>query len=370
MLARDDAGPSRRYGHSAIADPPRDRLVISHGFTNSGRFDDTWAFDLATNAWRDISPAGPRPLRRCLHHAVLDPSRHQMLLYGGCASGFGPCPLGDLWAFDLTTHRWTERSTQPAPPPREHYGLTFGDGRFTIFGGTGASVFNDTWQHDGVRWHPASLRGELPTPRSRHESAANFFFGGRLATGELTNELWMLGPNLRLDALTSAFAPTGPPFAPGQLVSLYGSGLGQAQVTIQNQPLPLLYASDTQLNLQLPLTARPSADLAVSSNGYTVTLPLTLVPAQPSVFPLAWNADGSLNAPDRPSRVLTLYVTGHGSQPLTAVTVDGEPARLVSQIPVPEASGVLRVDLEAHRSGEVRVFSGAAISQPGVLVYI
>ena len=110
QLSADNAGPTRRYGHSAILDTARDRMVISHGFTNSGRFDDTWAFDFATSAWRDLSPAGTRPLRRCLHHAVHDAANNQMYLYGGCASGAGPCPLGDLWSFDLGSNRWTERT--------------------------------------------------------------------------------------------------------------------------------------------------------------------------------------------------------------------------------------------------------------------
>ncbi|MDX2180917.1 MAG: kelch repeat-containing protein, partial [Bryobacteraceae bacterium] len=62
-LAPNDRGPSRRYGHSGVYDPRGDRLVISHGFTNAGRFDDTWSFDFASNSWRNITPGGTRPLR-------------------------------------------------------------------------------------------------------------------------------------------------------------------------------------------------------------------------------------------------------------------------------------------------------------------
>jgi hypothetical protein len=63
QLSQDGVGPSRRYGHSAVYDAARDRMVISHGFTNAGRFDDTWAFDFISNTWRDLSPSGSRPLR-------------------------------------------------------------------------------------------------------------------------------------------------------------------------------------------------------------------------------------------------------------------------------------------------------------------
>ena len=56
LLAPEDAGPSSRYGHSAIYDPTGDRMVISHGFTDDGRFDDTWAFELATTLGETLRP--------------------------------------------------------------------------------------------------------------------------------------------------------------------------------------------------------------------------------------------------------------------------------------------------------------------------
>jgi hypothetical protein len=121
--------------------------VIFHGFTSEqGRFDDTWAFDLATNSWRDISPACARPLRRCLHHAVNVPQSDQMLLYGGCSSGFGPCPQGDLWSFELANGQWKEITSNPRPAPRQRHGMVFDDnrGKLVLFGGVGGPPLNDT----------------------------------------------------------------------------------------------------------------------------------------------------------------------------------------------------------------------------------
>ena len=79
QLSPDEAGPNLRYGHSAIYDAARDRLIISHGFTTAGRFDDTWAYELGTNTWREISSSGIRPLPRCLHLSVYDEGNGQML---------------------------------------------------------------------------------------------------------------------------------------------------------------------------------------------------------------------------------------------------------------------------------------------------
>lgn len=42
--------PAIRYGSGGALDPDANRLLITHGFTDVGRFDDTWAFDLGTGA--------------------------------------------------------------------------------------------------------------------------------------------------------------------------------------------------------------------------------------------------------------------------------------------------------------------------------
>jgi hypothetical protein len=242
QLSPDDAGPRPRYGHSAIYDAARDRMVVSHGFTNSGRFDDTWAFDFASNSWRNLTPSGTRPLPRCLHHAVYDPAAGEMYLFGGCASGFGPCPLADLWSFDLASNRWRERTGALKPPPRQHYGMAFDAvrNRVVVFGGSGAGILNDTWEYDprGGAWRQPAVAGDPPRPRHRHESAyasdrgTMFFFGGQTADGR-TNELWMLGPGFATegpqvarDRVVDAFSGVGGEVAPGQILSIFGQGLG------------------------------------------------------------------------------------------------------------------------------------------------
>ena len=78
-------------------------------------------------------------MSRCLHHAVYNAMRGQMLLYGGCASGFNPCPLGDLWAFDLAKGEWTEQVGSPAP--RQYYGLSYDTGRDRMILSGGPSEF-------------------------------------------------------------------------------------------------------------------------------------------------------------------------------------------------------------------------------------
>lgn len=355
QLSADNAGPSRRYGHSGIYETARDRMVISHGFTNAGRFDDTWAFDFATNSWRDISPSGTRPLRRCLHHAAYDAERGQMYLYGGCSSGFGPCPQGDLWSFDLALNRWTELTPKVSPPARQHYGTAFdaARGKLVIFGGFNNGLLNDTWDFDprSGGWQQTLLTGESPSPRGRQEAVyardrnAVFFFGGSDGTA-LTNELWMLAPvaggrpAISAGGVVNAFSGLGGAVAPGEVVSIYGSGLGPAQgaalgfdsqtgqlpvsasgvsVSWNGIAAPLFFVRADQLNVQVPyeIGLAAEAKLSVTVNGLSSDMTVMAVKAtHTGLFPQVWNQDGTINSAENPAgagSIIVLYGTGQGA---------------------------------------------------------
>jgi uncharacterized protein (TIGR03437 family) len=402
QLSAEGAGPSRRYGHSAIYDSARDRMVISHGFTNAGRFDDTWAFSFATNSWADVSPSGTRPLRRCLHHAVYDAAGDQMYLYGGCASGFGPCPLGDLWAFDLGAQRWTERTAQGGPAARQHYGMGFDAirGRLVLFGGTGNLIFNDTWEYEpaAASWRQAVIAGDPPSPRHRHETAAAvergtiFFFGGLTASGA-TNELWMLGPGfaaegprIAANGVINAFSGAGGAAAPGELVSIFGEGLGPIHgVSFEFDPLtgrlptsgpgvsvswngvaaPFYFARSDQLNVQTPyeLAGASEASLVVTVNGVASEPAVIPVAAtHPGLFPRVWNQDGTVNSAENPAAagsIIVLYATGQGVT--TPASLSG--AFPVEIYPEPAAPTLLRIGgVEAEI-----LFRGQAPGTSGVM---
>ena len=79
QLAGNDAGPARRYGSGFAFDSTSSRLLLSHGFTFQGRFDDTWAFDVEAG-WQDLSPNGQRPGERCLHACAYDAASLWILL--------------------------------------------------------------------------------------------------------------------------------------------------------------------------------------------------------------------------------------------------------------------------------------------------
>lgn len=442
QLSPGAGGPNARYGLSAVYDAKRDRIVISHGFTFEGRFDDTWAFDLRTNAWQEISPAGTRPLRRCLHHAVYVAHDDQMLLYGGCSSGFGPCPQGDLWSFDLEKNQWRQIVTAGSPPPRQRYGMVFDDNRnrLVLFGGLGGLPLNDTWEfgpaageHDPAAgaWTQIAPAGDTPVARYRLEAAyasdakTAFFFGGE--TTGFTNDLLLLttagtgAPQIAADGITDVFSAAGGPFAPGEIVAIYGKSLGptsgvtsafdavtrrlptlsgNVSVAVNGIPAPLYFVSDSQVNVQIPyeLDGQNQASVSVTYNGSKgAAQTLKIAPRAPKIYPRVLNQDGTLNTSDNlavAGDIVTLFATGQGitsppaatgsetaapyPQPIGAVRVliDGQDAEITFAGLAPGTAGVMQVNaripvgVAQRRAAPVFVLVGEAISQTGVAIAV
>jgi uncharacterized protein (TIGR03437 family) len=445
QLIDNGSVPAKRYGHSAIYDPVRDRMIVSHGFTDAGRFDDTWAFDLSRNAWADISPPSNRPLRRCLHHAVYDPVRDQMLLYAGCSSGFGPCPQDDLWSFDLRTNLWTQINSPTKPPARERYGVAYdlSRSRMVVFGGDGASgLLNDTWEYDPAvqNWTLATIDGDPPAPRNRHETTyapdlkAIFFFGGNTAGGS-TNELWMLAPtqaptpvpanpalpSFSAQGVVNAFSSIAGAFAPGEIVSIFGAGLGSSagiatsfdpqtgklpvqaggtSVTWNGIAAPLFFVRSDQLNVQIPyeLADSNAASVVVNYQGLSsAAVPIPLGKTHPGLVPYVINQDFSLNSADHPAAdgsIIVLFATGAGvtippsstgAYPVNgypapaapvALQVDGILADILFQGQAPGTAGVLQVNarlpagLRAATPLPVTLTIGDNRSQAGISLWV
>lgn len=156
--------PEARYG-SCAAIGPDNRLWISHGFTHTGRFADTRAYDFDVRAWTDKTPAGAAPVKRCLHDCVWSPDG-RLVLYAGQTDGVAA--LGDLWTLDLF-ETWTE-ARAPEPPARQLYALARNDATGWVFGGRGAdgNVLGDLWTLDlpTLAWDRAQPTGDGPEARA------------------------------------------------------------------------------------------------------------------------------------------------------------------------------------------------------------
>ncbi len=149
------------------------------------------------------------------------------------------------------------------------------------------------------------------------------------------------------------------PVAPGQLITIYGNGIGPVQpvvgleggeasvptglggvtVTFDGQPAPILYASSTQINVQAPfeIYQKASTVMQLSYNGTTLlTRAFAVVPENPNVFvgsaqasltcnnitaagalqAFALNEDGTINSCANPAAAgsqFSLFVNGTGT---------------------------------------------------------
>jgi len=199
LRASGDA-PVPRYG-SCAAIGPDGRLWISHGFTSEGsRFADTRAYDFDTHAWTDETPAGERPIERCLHGCWwTDDDR--LALYGGQTTGTPA--LGDLWHLSQGprpgTNAWSEARVPGTLRPRQLYASArWADGTIVFGGGSlDAGYLADAWQiPDAGRINRIDV-AHGPTARSGAELIADprrnrlLLFGGRDAEGP-DAELWQL----------------------------------------------------------------------------------------------------------------------------------------------------------------------------------
>ena len=188
--------PVPRYGSCAAIGPDA-RLWISHGFTSEGtRFADTRAYDFAFSAWTDETPKGDLPVNRCLH-ACWWTTDGRFVLYGGSTTGV--TALGDEWA--LSQGAWTEIGTD-LPPARNLYAaVKIAPGVTLVFGGQGldSGYLDDAWLFDEMLPSPTALvaEGPLPPPRSGAEMVLDagrhrvLLFGGKNDSGSL-GDLWQL----------------------------------------------------------------------------------------------------------------------------------------------------------------------------------
>ena len=205
-------------------------------------------------------------------------------------------------------------------------------------------------------------------------SPGSFLVSVYAVSGPITN---LVGGSTALTVVVSAPAPAvatpvvtsqgvvqaasdqgGVPIAPGGLITIYGQNLsdnsGQGtlplpqqlngtQALMGNQPLPILYTSTGQLNVQVPYGVPVNTTYQLSvQHGNSLSVPETLVvaAAQPGVFTLNQRGFGqgsivksdgvTLAQPGTPANIgetVVIYCTGLGS--VTPKVPEGQPAPLV-----------------------------------------
>ena len=150
-------------------------------------------------------------------------------------------------------------------------------------------------------------------------------------------------PRIGFGCVVNAASHLGGGVAPGEIVTIFGSGIGPPQLVSQRieegrlaaelaetrilfngVPAPLLYVSDREGSAVVPYGVAGSRSVQVQVEYCGVrsdSLPVPVLIARPGIFTrdgthaVALNEDGSVNSASNPARggsVLTLFATGEG----------------------------------------------------------
>ena len=115
---KGQGGPDPRFDHGgAVIDG---KFYVHGGNTSDNGAnlvpnDETWAFDLASESWSQVSTTNDPPPR--LYHAVATDGKKLYVYGGGDESAlFSTSFKSDLWALDLASGAWTELATAATAP--------------------------------------------------------------------------------------------------------------------------------------------------------------------------------------------------------------------------------------------------------------
>lgn len=217
------------------------------------------------------------------------------------------------------------------------------------------------------------------------QNAYEIYFGAAMPT--LSGSGVFLNPQGVVNA--ASLAPAGNPIAPGEFISLFGSGLAKSSgtaappypstfngvtVLINGKAAPLYYVSATQINCLVPYaTVGPTATVVVqngATNSNTVTVPVAAT--APGIYSLDQSGTGlgavlhadysvvTAAKPAAPGETVLVFLTGMGA--VTPPVADGTAGKS-SPLSLIDASP-LSV-LVAGQTANI-VFSGLAPGYPGL----
>jgi uncharacterized protein (TIGR03437 family) len=199
--------------------------------------------------------------------------------------------------------------------------------------------------------------------------------------------------------------------APGQLLTLYGTGLAGGTVTFNGIPAPVLYTSDIQVNVQVPYEIAGMTQLTMQVSPVLESYTLAVVERQPSVFlsasaftqpvfdnaecngqgiaglqALALNADGTQNSCANPATsgsTVTIFLNGLGvtspaqstgaiSSSAFAITPSATGTDVLSTMTLPGSiDGIAQVQLQVSSTQSNALQVGTFLVRgPGVLIWV
>jgi hypothetical protein len=191
-----------RWGHIAVVDESRDRMLVFGGEDNGTKLSDLWSLDLATLTWSRIDAVGPGA--RTDLAAVIDPLRDRLIVIGGRV-GLATS-IDEIWALDLKTNQWAQL---PSGPSARHDIQAVTDGTHAwVFGGAGAlfQSLDDLWELDFATDSWRELPAKPTRPAARTSSALAYWNGSVYLKGG--HDVWhVTGDTWRYDLTEQQWHP-------------------------------------------------------------------------------------------------------------------------------------------------------------------
>jgi uncharacterized protein (TIGR03437 family) len=218
-----------------------------------------------------------------------------------------------------------------------------------------------------------------------------------------------VGFGLVITSVANSASVASGPIAPGELVVLFGNGLGPAQIAVNplsgstpaaagfdgtrilfnGVPASIVYTWVTQVAAVVPASISGNNVQVVAQYGDQTSAPISVPAAAsaPALFTAnssgtgqasAVNQDGTLNAASNPAKAgstISLFATGLGSSSLS-VTIGGKTATIVPSGILPaQNSGLTVIDVQIPSgigTGQVPVVvqAGGVSSQSGVTIAV
>jgi hypothetical protein len=183
----------RHWGYSGLIPSGRS----SPGFASDGlrailfggsvSDDATYKLDFATQSYSIAIAAGlptsPPARGQIQAQFVYDSIHHKFVLFGGRCFDSARCTgtLDDTWLYDPVANSWTDVSADIRPPARNQGQMYFdaANGVVVLYGGVGATIFNDLWTFDvdTLQW----------TQQAMPEPNPGGFYLGQVAYAPTTN---------------------------------------------------------------------------------------------------------------------------------------------------------------------------------------
>jgi hypothetical protein len=167
--------PDARWGNGMAFDALHQKMIIYGGSSHESLVNDTWAYDLGTNRWKDMNPPDA-PSPRGYVSMAYDLGRNEVVLFGGWSGGSIPGnSFGDTWTYDMGTNEWTGWHLVTSPPPRFSQAMVYNDVQeeIVMYGGTSDSIFlGDIWAYDARTSFASGAFTSCP-----HDSGGAAYFG-------------------------------------------------------------------------------------------------------------------------------------------------------------------------------------------------